>query len=259
MFRWRPARPRPLVVAHRGDSGSAPENTLAAFARAIRAGAHALELDARLTADRKVVVFHDSTLARTAGARGRVRDRDAAAIRRLSAGAWFSEEFAAERVPFLEEALELAAGTVGVNVELKYDSRREDPAPLAGRVGAIVREWSRARGDAGSILVSSFHHGALELWGAAPHGTETGVLVYPPGVPTTSGVRFALRIGASFLIYSGGNIRKAFVGRAAAAGLGTLEYTVNSRARLRRSLRLGVDGVITNEPGMVRRALAEGG
>lgn len=248
MFAWESPRPRPLVVAHRGASGSAPENTLAAFALGVAGGAHAFELDARLTADRKVVVFHDNTLARTTGARGRVSESTASSIRRLSAGAWFSEEFAGERVPLLEEALELAGPNVGVNVELKFDSRREDPAPLVHRACGVIREFTRLSGNPASILVSSFHHRALELQRSAAGAIPTGVLVYPPGVPATSGVRFARRIGAAYLIYSGGNIRKAFVGKAHGAGILTMEYTVNTTMRLKRSIRYGVDGVITNDP-----------
>ncbi|HLF15732.1 MAG TPA: glycerophosphodiester phosphodiesterase family protein [Bacteroidota bacterium] len=251
MFSWRTPRSGTLVVAHRGSSVSAPENTLAAFARAVADGADAFELDARLTADHKVVVIHDRTLARTAGGRGRVSDSTAASIRRLSAGAWFSEEFAGERVPFLEEALDLAAGKAGVNIELKFDSRRADPGPLVRRVRDIVRGFRHP----GSILISSFHHGALALQRSVAPDIDTGVLVYPPGVPATSGVRPALRIGAGWLMYSGGNIRKSFVSRARGEGIRTMEYTVNGRTRLKRALRFGVDGVITDGPAAIRRLL----
>ena len=259
MFSWRTPRHRPLVVAHRGASDAAPENTLASFTRAIAAGAHAIELDARLTADQKVVVFHDSTLSRTTNGKGRVSDTTAAAIRRLSAGGWFSEAFGGEKVPYLEEALGVAHGRVGVNVELKFDSRLQDPGPLVRRACAVIAEFPPRSGDAGPILVSSFHHRALELQRSLAPEVDTGVLVYPPGVPARSGVRFARRIGACFLIYSGGNIRKAFVDRAHAAGLLTLEYTVNSRMRLRRALGYGVDGVITNAPEGIRRLLERAG
>ena len=259
MFSWRSPRHRPLIVAHRGASASAPENTLAAFARALAVGAHAFELDARLTSDRKVVVFHDNTLSRTTGGRGRVSDSTAASIRRLSAGAWYSEAFADERVPYLEEALELAAGKAGVNVELKFDSRREDPGPLVRRACAVIREFTRLSGDPAPILVSSFHHRALELQRSVAPAVDVGVLVYPPGVPATSGVRFARRIGAAYLIYSGGNIRRPFVERARGAGFLTMEYTVNTAMRFRRSMRYGVDGVITNEPEKIRRAAEQAG
>jgi glycerophosphoryl diester phosphodiesterase len=254
MFSWGSPRQGPLVVAHRGSSDSAPENTLAAFSRAVADGADAFELDARITSDRKVVVFHDQTLARTAGGRGRVSDTTAASIRGLSAGAWFSEEFADERVPLLEEALHIAGGGTGVNIELKFDSRREHPGPLVRRVRDIVRGFRHRE----SLLVSSFHHGALALLRSVAPDIDTGILVYPPGVPTTSGVRLARRIGALYLIYSGGNIRESFVVRARMEGLRTLEYTVNGPVRLKRALKFGLDGVITNDPAWIRELIGTG-
>ena len=130
--------------------------------------------------------------------------------------------------------------------------RREDPRPLVRKVRDIVRGWD-GRGGGGNILISSFHHGALALQRSLAPEIATGVLVYPPGVPTSSGIRIALRIGATWLIYSGGNIRASFVVKAHAAGLRTMEYTVNGPIRFRRALRYGVDGVITNEPGTIRR------
>ncbi len=254
MFSWRSVpRDRQLIIAHRGASRRAPENTLAAFRRAVADGADAFELDARLSADGKVVIIHDRNLLRTTGATGRVSRTESGTIRRLSAGFWFSPEFDGERVPFLEEALDIADGRVGVNIELKFDSRREDPGPLVRRVCDIVRD--RPRRD--NVLISSFHHRALELQRTVAPGIGTGVLVYPPGVPTTSGVRLAGRLGAGWLIYSGGNIRKAFVDRARSGGFGTLEYTVDGRARLRRAAAMGVDGVITNDPAAAAAGLAK--
>ncbi len=251
MFSWRVPTDRPpahpIVVAHRGASRHAPENTLAAFRLAIAAGAAAFELDARLSSDGRVVVIHDRTLSRTTGARGRVSDTGSTAIRGLSAGRWFSPRFSAEHVPFLEEALELAAGRVGVNIELKFDSRRDDPGPLVRKVCGIVGE----SGVSGSVLISSFNHGALELQRSVAPRIDTGVLVYPPGIPTSSGVRIARRFGAQWLIYSGGNIRKMFVERGRALGIRTMEYTVNGKTRLRRAVGLGVDAVISDDPAAV--------
>lgn len=256
MFSWGispqggPA-PRPLVVAHRGFSRRAPENTLAAFRMAIAAGADAFELDARLTSDRKVMVIHDRSLARTTGGRGKISQTASSVIRRHSAGAWFSPEFVDEPVPFLEEVLDLAAGHTGVNIELKFDSRREDPAALVGRVVTILRDFPHTK----NILVSSFHHGSLTLLKTSYPEAGVGVLVYPPGCPTTSGVKRAGGLGAGWLIYSGGNIRKSFVGKAHERGLRVLEYTVNGKLRLARAMSMNVDGVITDDPGGVIRLL----
>jgi len=252
MFSWGSvSRNRPLVVAHRGASRLAPENTLVSFRRAIADGADAIELDVRLSADGRAVVIHDRTLLRTTGVKGRVSRTGSGVIRGLSAGAWFLPEHSGEKVPLLEEVLELAGGAVGVNVELKFDSRRQDPGPLVRRVCGIVGDF-RGRDN---VLISSFHHPALELQRDVAPGIPTGILVYPPGVPTTSGVRLAGRIGAGWLIYSGGNVRKSYVARARSNGIRTMEYTVDGRMRIRRAVGMGLDGVITNDPAGTLAAL----
>src|SRR3990172_9877913 len=95
----------PVVIAHRGASGSCPENTLAAFRRAAALGADMIELDVQLTRDGEVVVIHDWTLDRTTSGTGPVRACSLAELRRLDAGAWFDAAFAGERVPTLGEVL----------------------------------------------------------------------------------------------------------------------------------------------------------
>src|SRR5512140_126848 len=99
MFSWLQARSRPLVVAHRGSSVVAPENTLAAFRQALEDGAQAIELDVRLTADEEVIIFHDRNLNRTTNGRGKAGRYRLAELRRLSAGSWFHPKFAREKIP----------------------------------------------------------------------------------------------------------------------------------------------------------------
>jgi glycerophosphoryl diester phosphodiesterase len=97
----------PIVIAHRGASRVAPENTMAAFRRALDLGADGIELDVHETSDGELVVVHDFTLARTTGAQGFVHEHDAAFIRRLDAGSWFDLTYTRERVPLLSEVFEL--------------------------------------------------------------------------------------------------------------------------------------------------------
>ncbi|WP_165356801.1 glycerophosphodiester phosphodiesterase [Nocardioides zhouii] len=106
-----------LLVAHRGASAVAPENTLSAFRAAIEAGADAIEFDVQASADGQLVVVHDSTLDRTTDGTGAVFETDGATIAGLDAGGWFSPGFAGERVPTLEEVLALDG--VGFELELK--------------------------------------------------------------------------------------------------------------------------------------------
>src|SRR5262245_59418730 len=111
------------VIAHRGSSAVAPENTLAAVDLAIRAKAHRVEFDVQLTKDGVPVVLHDETLERTTNGKGRVRDRTYKEISKLDAGSWFHADFRGERLPTLDMVLELCRGKIPVNVEIKS----EDP------------------------------------------------------------------------------------------------------------------------------------
>lgn len=115
------------VIAHRGASAYAPENTLAAFAMAEEMGADWFELDCRLTRDNEVVVIHDDTLDRTTSGSGYVREASLHEIKQLDAGSWFEDKYRGERVPTLEQAFEYAKGQIGVYVEIKDTA---DDGPL---------------------------------------------------------------------------------------------------------------------------------
>src|SRR5439155_1600574 len=166
----------PLIIAHRGASGTCPENTLVAFARAAALGAHMIELDVQLTRDGAVVVMHDWTLERTTDGSGAVCDRTLAEIRGLDAGAWFGSAFRGTRVPTLAEVL--AAVGLPVNVELKPVG--DDG--LEARALAVVE----SAGAPARVVLSSFDAGAVErlrafaaeatlggLWDAGPGGEQS--------------------------------------------------------------------------------------
>lgn len=142
--------PRPVVFAHRGAAAQAPENTLAAFELASAQGADAVELDAKLTADGHIVVFHDRTLERTTNGTGRLAKKTLAELRELDAGSHFSPEFRSEKIPLLEEVFDAVGKKLLVNVELtNYATPTDD---LVSRVCALVKKC----GLEGRVLFSSF-------------------------------------------------------------------------------------------------------
>ena len=110
--------PQPVIFAHRGASAHAPENTLAAFELALAQQADALELDVKLSADGHVVVIHDATVDRTTNGHGRVRDLSLADLKKLDAGSFFSQAFAGENIPTLDEVFESFGKRTFINVEL---------------------------------------------------------------------------------------------------------------------------------------------
>ncbi len=127
----------PLVIAHRGASHRAPENTLPAFELAAQLGADAVELDAKLSRDARVVAFHDQTLERTTGEGGRPGDRTAGELRRLEAGLWRGEDFRGTGVPEVREVLDAVGRSLLVNIELTDYAADQDR--LAAAVVDLVR------------------------------------------------------------------------------------------------------------------------
>ena len=129
------------IIAHRGASAYAPENTLAAFSLAADMGAHWFELDCTLTKDGEVIVIHDDTIRRTTGAEGVVAEMTLAELKRYDAGTWFDPKFAEQRLPTLGEALDLAKERrIGVYIEIK-DS--ENNRSLNSQLSDLVREGER--------------------------------------------------------------------------------------------------------------------
>ena len=249
MFSWlRPGRSF-RIVAHRGSSAAAPENTLAAFRRAVEEGADAVELDVRLSADGEVVVIHDATVRRTTDGRGTVAGTTLTALRRLDAGAWRAPRFAGERIPTLAEVLAEIPPSVGLNVELKPGRARGSGPALVERTGRILAAAHRDP----SILVTSFQHGLIARFKELHPSIPTGILLHPLRAGSRSPVRAARAIGAEYIVFGSRTLTKRLTRRAHEEGLRVAEYTVDTEARLRRARRYGVDAVITNVPVTMRR------
>ena len=131
-----------IVLAHRGYSAKAPENTMAAFELALAVGADGIELDVHMTRDGEIVVIHDDTLDRTTNGKGPVSDQTMAELRELDAGSWFSPEFAGERIPTLKLVLELIKDKdVLLNIEIKtglgFQQLNEELVPLFGPIRSL--------------------------------------------------------------------------------------------------------------------------
>jgi glycerophosphoryl diester phosphodiesterase len=226
-----------LCIGHRGAAGHEPENTLRSIRRALELGANGIEIDLRLSCDGELVVFHDPKLGRTTGAAGAVVQKTFAQLRELDAGA-------GEQIPTLREVLDLIGGRAWLNVELK--------AP--GTALPAVREIVRAveRGDGWSydgIVISSFDR--RELARVGDPRVPVGVLVArrPVNIP-----KLVARFRASSLHLPARLATPKMIGRAHAAGVRVLVFTVNGREEIIRLRNLGVDGVFTDFP---ERAVAK--
>ncbi|WP_298040257.1 glycerophosphodiester phosphodiesterase family protein [uncultured Microbacterium sp.] len=225
-----------LVIAHRGDSDEAPENTIPAFASTSAAGASHLELDIRLSADGIPMVIHDATVDRTTDGTGAVGEMTAHELRALDAGSWFSEEFRATRIPTLAEALAQAA-TQGQDVLIEYKGawKRSD-----------IRTTMRLIADAGlerRVIAQSFSRRTVANIAAVAPDMPLGWLTHELDALA---VHTALSIGADAVNPAAATIES--VALAHRAGLGVFVWTHDEDAAWEAYTQMGVDGIITNRP-----------
>lgn len=235
---------RVLIIAHRGASAEAPENTAAAIRRALALGADMVELDVQLTKDRRLVIFHDARLERTTTGRGPLAQRTYRDIARLDCGSWFFPRFAGERILLVSQALRLIPPPRQANLELKATSRR------AVFVRRLIRSlaWTRT---ITRVLVSSFDPWLLAQVKARQPRIATALLCHRQPDRT---LRQAVRIRCAAFHPHTSLINPSLIARAHAAGLRVHAWTVDRPPEARRLVRMGVDGLFTNVPARIRPA-----
>ena len=248
-----PAGP-PWVVAHRGASHLAPENTLSAVRSALARGADMVEVDVRRTADGALVLLHDATLERTTNvaqifpARSPwwVQDFTLAEIRRLDAGRWKASTFTGEAVPTLDEAWEaVRRAGAGLLVEVKQPATQP-------RIMADVSELLTRRPPApGQVVVQSFDAFAVLDFADHRPDIEVGLLA-----PLSVGDLEHVAPWASYVNPHHRRVTRDYVSAVHDHGLRCVPWTVDDPERMRWLMRLGVDGVISNRPGVAMRVRA---
>jgi glycerophosphoryl diester phosphodiesterase len=235
------------ILAHRGASAHAPENTLAAFQQAVAERADGVELDVRACAGGEVVVCHDRTLERLAGLRWEVATTPWWKLRRADVGTRLG--FAAARIPLLEEVLALLPRRVLVNVELKCEAA--DDRGLVARTVEVIRA---ARAEE-RVVLSSFHPLCLLRLSALAPSLRRGYLVDPGRRFLLHGLLLASAL-SNFSVHphhteaTGPRVR-----RWKESGLRVAVWTVDDADEARRLEAIGVDYLISNRPAAIRRAL----
>ncbi|MCX8050354.1 MAG: glycerophosphodiester phosphodiesterase family protein [Chlorobi bacterium] len=241
-----------FVVAHRGASAVAPENTLAAIESAIEAGAPMVEVDVQLTSDKHVVLFHDRTLRRTTGERGRTHRITYRELSQLDAGEWFSTTYRGERVPLLEDALRLLARHDRyASIEIKPPAPQEDFAVRLERIAEVVERCGMIE----QVLFTSFHHDSLRLLREMLSHCHTAAINVPGDRRRPSDI--ARRIGCEAFVCSLRECTRWRIEDAVASGLYVGVYTVNTVRQLDRVLRYPVTAIVSNHPELILRALAD--
>lgn len=261
---------RPRVIAHRGASADAPENTLLAFQLALEAGAEMIETDAHLTRDAEIALVHDADLARTTDCSGSVSDRRAGELARCDAGYWFAPAGTTGHpfrgrgvtIPTLRDLaalLETAHSPATINVEIKNQPDDLDYDPGERLADRLVAELV-ALGLVDRVLVSSFNPASIDRVKALDRRVRTAYLC-APWADLHARLAWAVARGHDALhphhalLGQLPNARR-IVELVHAAGLEINVWTVNDPERMRTLAHAGVDGIIADDPGLLRSVLA---
>ncbi len=238
MNRWLQSE-RCLVIAHRGASAAAPENTLAAFRLAADLGADGVELDVRRTVDGQLVVIHDASVDRTTNGTGRVAALTLDQVRRFDAGRKFGPPFRGERIPLLSQVFEVLGGRLLVDVEVK-----------AAGVEAALLDLIRKTQMVDSVLISSFDAQVVaHVRDLAPE--------MPAGLLQSAADPYvAVSVRATAYLPEVTALTADVVASCRSHGLRVITWTVRTEEEARQALRLGVDGIIADDPTMIRKMLA---
>lgn len=233
------------VFAHRGASGTHPENTVAAFNEALRLGVEAVEFDVRLSADRQMIICHDATVDRTSDGNGEIRRLSLAQIKELDAGGWFGAEFAGERFLTLAETLDLLVGNVRLNVHIKVDDYdRELLAPLVARELVQRNLYTRAFIAADQLALALVRRvdARLDICNLSVEPYQNYILrsralecrILQPGNAATD---------------------QALVTEAHRHDMQVNPFYADDEEEMERLIECGVDGILTNEPAKLQAVL----
>jgi glycerophosphoryl diester phosphodiesterase len=244
---WLEKRDQPRVIAHRGASAHAPENTLDAIALAIEQHADGIELDVKLSSDRAVVVMHDATVDRTTNGSGAVHQLSLAQLSLLDAGA-------GQQIPTLDEVFELIKPAPGflINIEItNYDTPSDG---LEREVVAVVKR----HGIPERVLYSSFNHLLIRRVAQLDPDVPRALLTHPKMPLPLRDYWLAPLIRHQFRHPHYTTVTPKSVETLRATGIGTNVWTVNDREVIKRCIDAGVSGLIGDSPVTMREVLATG-
>ena len=230
------------ITAHRGASREAPENTLAAFQKAIDDMADYIELDVQMTSDGYIVVMHDTSAYRTTGVAKNITDMTYEEIRSLDAGSWFSKEYKGEKVPSLEEVLKLVKGKARLNIEIKSSS---DSAVVAAKVVGLIQKYSMQK----ECVITSFDYGALSAVKEVDEDIQTGYIL------SVAYGKFYENDGVDFFSVNASFLTKRVVDAIHNTGKQVYAWTVNNDTSIKNLANKGIDNIITDVPVTAREVV----
>lgn len=229
-----------VKIAHRGFSGSYPENTRVAFEKAIETGVDVIEVDCQLSKDGHVVVIHDERLQRTAGERGLVKGKTLDQLKKLDVGKWFKKSFKGQRILALEEVVEIVNGKADLYLDIK--TAPHGPLGIELKMLFILSHYDYLD----RAIFSSFDYHTLRRVREMAPDVRIGVLYAKR--QREDPFQAAAELQAYSLQVQKELVTPELLGKAGELGLKTFVWTVNDLSEMRKFLALGVDGIISDFP-----------
>lgn len=246
---------KPLIIAHRGASALAPENTIAAFRKAIEDQAEGIEFDVRLTKDSVPIVFHDSSLKRICDKPWKVSELSYRNVKTLDAGSWFNEkypekqrsDFSKEKIPSLVEALEFLSGFTGI-IYIELKCKESEIKTLSKKVCEMIRHSPLLP----RIVIKSFTLNTIPYVQKHCSNVKTAAL-FAPKVMTILRkeerlIKIAHDLDADHVSLHFSLATSKLMKRAKKRGLPIAIWTADSPHWVKRCMRLGISSIITNNP-----------
>jgi glycerophosphoryl diester phosphodiesterase len=239
---------KPMIIAHRGAKGQAPENTLAAFQLGLDQGCEGIELDIHPTADGEIVVCHDPTIDRTTDGSGMIYKKTLSEIKKYDAGRWFGEAFRGQAIPTLGEVFDLVPEPIMINIEVKD--------AYGGEMPKLLIDFLRKRNRLANVVISSFDHKCVRTIKQMEPAAKIGLLYQSKLFDPTAYAR-SIDVEVYSLHPQHHFIDQEDVAKAMDNGLLVYPYTANEEIDLLRLNRFGVSGIITDYPGKLRALLSK--
>lgn len=239
---------QPQIIAHRGGREWAPENTLAAFKKSIDLKVDGIELDIHRCKSGELVVIHDDDLNRTTNGGGYVKDATLDELRRLSAGAWYNQEFASERIPTMKEVLDFVNGDLIINIEIK-----NTPMNYVGIDDELI-ELLKPYKHRDKIIVSSFDHKIIQSFHKKEPEIPVAVLAAARFVDLGD---YCKKVGATYFHPAFDCSTEDAIREAHDAKLHVNSWTINAPRDWKTSLKWQIDGIVTDDPAGLKKFLAE--
>ncbi|PKN10097.1 MAG: hypothetical protein CVU72_02335 [Deltaproteobacteria bacterium HGW-Deltaproteobacteria-7] len=243
------------IIAHRGASAYYPENTIPSFEGAIAMGADMVEFDVQLTSDKEVVVFHDEKISRcTGGGRGKITDYNLASLKKLDAGSWFGKNFTNTRIPILAEVLSICKDKIAVNIEIKTEAVSR---MFFGGIEEKCLKIVEHSGMREHVVFSSFDPRAIMHLKQIDNSVTAAVLfekkLYGSQLPSA----IVESVGADAFNCSRTEFNKKWLVNTKSHHIPVNIYTVNDAKTMKRFLSMGVDGIFTNNPDILKKVAAD--